>query len=1391
AIHDIISTLEAGWRLGLRVRDGNWSPSQSDKSRADRINGYVKRLYYTNRSALDRCLKTFNSIAGGQPTAEARLGLLDDLLRAECPTPRVAGQSGTHTPRDDPPKFLRSPLCTFRSSIWLLHETPRALQGSDRHAYSFSLHTSTDGPSASTTDDEDEYVPPSPTLSSFSAQRRVQASPRVSLGPAGRKRSSESSGDATSPKFSRIGSRRMSRAINDTPFAGSSRFPADMTPIPFKKPTLDMANSLKPMTQTPFVSKPVQAPSTNPSAQTSFSGSTILQSSQESAAQHDTRNTSFSSDVFGDDPAKITRPSSATIGSSLDDEDLLEVAHRVETLLYSEDMTRESSSYGAISSQVLVETVIRHEERVGLSHKDPAPKATSQSRKENARPRRPPQEAAHPASSSKFDLPPLSNDTSIGLPSLNHINESPGKISHHIRNLPEQNLFVDQVQTIPSRLPYFILFICCRVAMTTSGDLEEVLSDVENAWSSSETFWNKIKGVYSNIKMKESQKIWSAWKRDLDGYTFRGKVVFNQRQNGPLFKLELQPLHADISSRFQRAWGTDRFLYLDLPAFDSNSIPQRFRAFRPHVLEYWKKWYCSEHSFLGRKWRAFDLKPIKKANNSAKNDDKYDKKMILFATEGVGIDRPCSIGELLNWFMPFAHNDEQSFCKAYARFDLGLSRTLPTLVFKPSQVEYVADIVADGTPEATVFDDTLLPWNEQPEENQVMNDGCCVMSVGAAQEIWRAYRKATNTNDPMPSVFQGRIGGAKGLWMVSAESYSKDPTHTQIWIKINESQLKFQPHPEDYFDESYDPHRLTFELCNYSSPPVASDLHISFISIMTDRGVPKEVISKLMSRRLDIERAQLLEMLPDPVKMYNWAHKQSSSGSRNEDDVRWQAALPHSLGEKVRLLLEAGFAPTKSPYLARCLQRFIEKQQLWREKKLRTPLGKATYLYGVADPYGVLAPGEVHVQFSTSFIDDTTDERYLCLDAINLLVARQPACRRSDIQKVRSIVHPRLTHLVDVVVFPSKGQFPLAGKLQGGDYDGDIFWLCWEDALVAPFKNAPAPLHSPAPGDYGIKQDKRKVKEIMNPRDLTSVDALIEQVLEFRMNPSLLGIVTNFLEKRAYLENRIHSEVLDRLCDMHDLLVDAPKNGYSFSDSDFRTFVTETLGLSYQPKVPAYKKAMEACENAREMGEAEKVRKQVWPHNAENVLDHLYFSVIHAHNVDTLDMVLDLFKNARDDDEHLRYPCKRLQDQGSPIVVQQMKALNVGLEKVYRKWNGGMHTSLSSDQYNTLVDACYKMYRELAPVNIDHPEIKPWIEPYLFEKFSIWETLRASALYTKYPGKAPFVFHMTGRELAHLKAQSNPGTRSIVAAIHANTKPKPIKPPSAFEDEDDEDFEAL
>lgn len=46
--------------------------------------------------------------------------------------------------------------------------------------------------------------------------------------------------------------------------------------------------------------------------------------------------------------------------------------------------------------------------------------------------------------------------------------------------------------------------------------------------------------------------------------------------------------------------------------------------------------------------------------------------------------------------------------------------------------------------------------------------------------------------------------------------------------------------------------------------------------------------------------------------------------------------------------------------------------------------------------------------------------------------------------------------------------------------------------------------------------------------------------VEFRTAPSMLGIVKSHIKKMNYYENQVFSKRLDVLCDIPDILVDAP-----------------------------------------------------------------------------------------------------------------------------------------------------------------------------------------------------------------------------------------------------------
>jgi hypothetical protein len=1265
-------------------------------------------------------------------------------------------------------------------------------------------------------EDGDEFVtPPSPTLSSQSAQRRVQASSHAhfALGSISRKRpfdKSDETGNLTKLTKSSKGKQPFDKPISTNPF---------------KEPTLDMARSY-------------QARSMISSVNTSFN---TMNSSPQT--QPDTAMTSFTSNVHDGDVIypNLTRTSSTTI-ESLDEHCLLSVSAKLEREAAglgvdrsqaSQEMSHETSpTFGSVDEDGLLETSFHLEAELAVppitSLRPSTPPSTNSAQVDDMR--RGPQPSrdvcntgtthsynsttslspAHvrqPRRSPRTSFPSTVTPTeALGDSMKNSSNgKSPSKLPYYIRNIPGQHLFTGALADELKRFPYFLLFICYRISCNSGVSMRKLMHgmDVDDVKVDSLAFWDtleanletlrqdlghQLKKQIAKVTYREQARVWTSARKNFDGYTFKGRLLFNLQDRGPVFDLELLPIQADKSCRFQRKFGSHRFLYLNVPPFESKekTKPSRFNGDEMKQIEQqWKIWFRKEHSFLGRKWKAFHVEPIKRKAGRVRVDNS-DKRMILFATEGIGIEDPMSIGEMLNWFFPFASNMDQSFCKAYSRIDLGLSRTIPTLAFKPSQILRVDDIKADGLPEDTRFNDPTLTWDERPEPGTVMNDGCSRMSVGAALAIWRTYSKVTETREPIPSVFQGRIGGAKGIWMVCGEPSTSNAMELEIWIEITPSQLKFEFHEEDRFDDlMFDEIRLTFEHVDHSSKPGASDLHISFIPILVDRGVSPQIIASLIISRLDLEREELLQVLPKPNKLYHWLYRLSRSIT--DEDVPWQAAMPQSLPNKISHLLETGFHPQQEPYLANLVCRYLKQHQIWMEQKLRVPLGKATFFFGIADPLGVLAPGEVHIDFSSPFVDAVTGATYRSLNNIDILVARQPACRPSDIQKVRAVKRPELSHMVDVVVFSSRGQYPLAGKLQGGDYDGDKFWLCWEPDLVHPFQNAPAPLTALLPQQYGIRKDTRTLREVMTHRELSTVDNLLKEVLDFRMAPNLLGVVTNFLEKQAYKENRLSSTRLNALYDMHDLLVDAPKNGYIFSQADYNYFIRSELRCG-NPKQPAYKKAMEDCENAKELGEAEKVREKNYNHKQDNILDYLYFEVLRKHDVDTLKKVKDSFSKEVSDDPALQYPYIDLRDHGSDIVRTELGSLVKKFKDIERIWLNKImgKAILTSDGYNDAIDSCHRKFRSLIPTQADHQDIKPLLHPYLDFNFSVWESVRASALYTTLPKRHTLVWQIAGRELAKIKCAPLPGAKLVASSIFASLKPKPDRMPKPEEDEESE-----
>jgi len=66
-----------------------------------------------------------------------------------------------------------------------------------------------------------------------------------------------------------------------------------------------------------------------------------------------------------------------------------------------------------------------------------------------------------------------------------------------------------------------------------------------------------------------------------------------------------------------------------------------------------------------------------------------------------------------------------------------------------------------------------------------------------------------------------------------------------------------------------------------------------------------------------------------------------------------------------------------------------------------------------------------------------------------ILVTRNPCTHPGDVRLLSAVDVPELRYLENVVVFPTTGDRPLCNMMAGGDLDGDVYFVCWDDGLTS------------------------------------------------------------------------------------------------------------------------------------------------------------------------------------------------------------------------------------------------------------------------------------------------------------------------------------------------------
>lgn len=821
---------------------------------------------------------------------------------------------------------------------------------------------------------------------------------------------------------------------------------------------------------------------------------------------------------------------------------------------------------------------------------------------------------------------------------------------------------------------------------------------------------------------------------------------YSPSQAGPLFLLRLHPLKLDKSSRLNRRFGSDRFFEILIPSPHNRKAPKILKD--SVAVDTVIHWLTRErHSFLGRRWAAFFTsdgdyrKPVKDVRTTSGDVEPVRKERIhLFAESGRHVSPGVSsVEQMLDWLLQFKRNEDQPFLKLFSRIQLGLSKTIPAIVLEKSQMVHRKRDITSPI-------------------GKVMNDGIARVSLSIARKV----QEKLGLPDP-PSAIQGRIGSAKGMWIVDVTGKGVGVGGSERdWIETFPSQRKWKCEQSDEFQRTLEVHSVPNQLRSAS-------LNLQFLPVLEDRAQNKqhmrETIGKRMADDLHDELKSLGDSMRHPIQFRQWV-RQFTRGRHGE--VPFLGGLPSSNEEMMNFLLDGGFDPKKQKYLQELAWdlQFRKCDQL--TKKLNIRVGQSAYMYMVVDFLGVLEEDEVHVGFSSTFREGDFSD--VLLHGMEVLVARSPAHLVSDVQKVRAVFKTELRALKDVIVFSAKGNVPLADKLSGGDYDGDKAWVCWDPHIVDNFVNAEVP----KPPDLSpfIGKDKTTFGDLVQEVGSRSnaIQEMIERSFQFNMSQSLLGQCTNYKEKLCYWTGNIHSEMSVMLSKLLSDLVDQPKQGLLFGPEAWdrlRKHMRVPLALDD----PAYK-------------------HDTWTAKEEptNIIDYLKFSIVKK----TVDRELEAFRQDKTTwsnsaeywDPDLAKHFAHFEDmtRTSSSCKDLLDGLKISLAEVANLWSDNMSKGSSNDRdtFSDKIAPIYNKWCEIKPTfarrsrststNVDSKVVSLLLEPYLGnDELSHWSLLKASMTFKMYyKSKPKFPWRIAGRQLQFIKA--------MVSSTTLGGVPTPVQP---------------
>ncbi|KAK4462313.1 RNA-dependent RNA polymerase 1 [Cladorrhinum samala] len=374
---------------------------------------------------------------------------------------------------------------------------------------------------------------------------------------------------------------------------------------------------------------------------------------------------------------------------------------------------------------------------------------------------------------------------------------------------------------------------------------------------------------------------------------------------------------------------------------------------------------------------------------------------------------------------------------------------------------------------------------------RTFSDGVGTISPGAVEAIYDVIASEKG----YPTCFQIRWAGAKGMLTMDTRLAGNQ-------ICIRPSMNKF---------ESLDKDNL--EICDMAWKPAPLILNRQLIKILEDMGAPGSWFLELQERELKKLRGVTLTV-------FNTASFLQTQGV-------CQSVQLHKL---LRQVDKMGYDYRTDSFLRSAIEAILLRELRLLKNKSRIPVPQGVTLFGVMDETGFLEEGEVYVAHESP--DDLPRNG-------PLLVSRSPALHPGDIQRAENVIPPPehpLRALKNCIVFSQKGTRDLPSQLSGGDLDGDLYHVLWDEAIVPEVKTY-------RPAEYPA------VKPLELDRPVERAD-MSNFFVDF-MKTDRLGVIAS---RHTILADNKAQGTLDpdclKLAELHSNAVDFSKSGLPVAMGD-------------------------------------------------------------------------------------------------------------------------------------------------------------------------------------------------------------------------------------------------